>query len=205
MDSSLRVSENDGVLLIQLESPDDFPRLTRNVLRQLATLLDSSALRRGKLLGVLLTGSVTAFAAGADLEEVSALTAVEALRFSTLGQSVMRRIENLPRPVIAAIRGYCLGGGFDLAMACHVRIAATDAVFGHPGGSLGLVTGWGGTARLPRLIGNARALELLSTGQTITAEEALAMKLVSRVVPPEETLTAAVELVRRAAARHSAP
>lgn len=203
MDSSLRVSEHDSVFLIQLESPDDFPRLTRNVLQQLATLLDGAAVRRN-LCGVVLTGSATAFAAGADLEEVSALSAIEALRFSALGQGLMRRIESLRIPVVAAICGYCLGGGFDLAMACHIRVAAADAVFGHPGGALGLVTGWGGTARLPRLVGNARALELLTTGQTITADEAFEMKLVSRVVSPRETLAAATELIRSTANRRPA-
>lgn len=195
MDSSVRVSENERILLIQLESPDDFPRLTRSVLHQLSELLDGFA-SRPELRGIVLTGTDTVFAAGADLEEVSALTALEALRFSALGQGLMRRIERCRVPVVAAIRGYYLGGGFDLAMACHLRIAATDAVFGHPGGSLGLVTGWGGTARLPRLIGNARALDLLTTGQTISAQEAYAARLVNRLASPGETISTAVEFLR---------
>lgn len=200
MDSSVRVSENERILLIQLESPDDFPRLTRSVLHQLSGVLDAVS-SRPELCGVVLTGTDTAFAAGADLEEVSALTALEALRFSALGQGLTRKIERCRVPVVAAIRGYCLGGGFDLAMACHMRVAATDAMFGHPGGSLGLVTGWGGTARLPRLVGNARALELLTTGQTISAQEAYAARLVNRLARPSETISAAVEFLRRLPAK----
>jgi enoyl-CoA hydratase/carnithine racemase len=159
-------------------------------------VLDGVTARAG-LRGVVLTGTDAAFAAGADLEEVSALTALEAVRFSALGQGLMRKIECSRLPVVAAIRGYCLGGGFDLAMACHLRVAATDAVFGHPGGSLGLVTGWGGTARLPRLVGHARALELLTTGQTIPADEAYAARLVNRLTSPDQTIAAAKELLRR--------
>jgi len=199
VDSSVRLSESDRILLVQLESPDDFPRLTRNVLHQLSGLLDGVATRT-ELRGVVFTGTATAFAAGADLEEVSALTALEALRFSALGQGLMYRIERYRVQVVAAIRGYCLGGGFDLAMACHIRIAATDAVFGHPGGALGLVTGWGGTARLPRLLGNARALELLTTGQTISAEEAYAARLVNRLTSPDETISTAFEFLSHVSA-----
>jgi enoyl-CoA hydratase len=146
---------------------------------------------------VVLKGSDAAFAAGADLEEVSALDAVEAFRFSQLGQKLMNIIENSRKPVVAAIRGYCLGGGFDLAMACHLRFAAPDAVFGHPGGSLGLVTGWGGTARLPRIVGRARAMELLTTGRTITADEANAWRLVNRVVAEQGLIEAACAAARQ--------
>jgi len=110
---------------------------------------------------------------------------VEALRFSALGQAVMERLEKLRKPVVAAIRGYCLGRGFDLAMACHLRVASSDALFGRPGGSLGILTGWGGTARLPRILGRAQALEVLATGQTITAEQAYALSVVSRVAPDQ--------------------
>jgi len=186
----------DSVLLVQLHSPDDYPRLTRGVLRELSEQF-SALDRRGDIRGAVLTGSDTAFAAGADLEEVSALDALEARRFSELGQGLMRQIENSHKPVVGAIRGYCLGGGFDLAMACHIRIATSDAMFGHPGGSLGLVTGWGGTARLPRIVGRGRALELLTSGRTISAEEAYAWRLVNRIVEQEELLEAACAAARR--------
>ncbi len=146
----------------------------------------------------VITGTAQSFAAGADLAEVSALTPVEALSFSALGQSLMNTIESCPRPIIAAIRGYCLGGGFDLAMACHVRIAGGDARFGHPGGSLGIITGWGGTARLPRIVGQARAHELLTTGRIIDGGEAYSWRLVSRVVPTEDVLATATAFAESA-------
>ncbi len=197
MDSSVRFDLRGPVLLISLDSPDRFPRLTRAVLRELLSRFESipadSAVR-----AAVITGTPQSFAAGADLEEVSALNPVEALRFSALGQSLMRAIESCPKPVVAAIRGYCLGGGFDLAMACHMRIAGDDARFGHPGGSLGIITGWGGTARLPRIVGPARAVELLTSGRIIDAAEAHAWRLISRVVPPADVLATATDLAQQA-------
>jgi enoyl-CoA hydratase/carnithine racemase len=113
----------------------------------------------------------------------------------------MTAIERLPKPVVAAVRGWCLGGGFDLAMACHIRLAASDAQFGHPGGALGILTGWGGTQRLPALVGAARAREALATGRTISSDEALAWRLVSRVAPAEALVADALALAVRAANR----
>lgn len=197
MDSSVRFDLRGSVLLISRDSPGQFPRLTRAVLRQLFARFETIA-TQPLIRAVVMTGTPRSFAAGADLAEVSALTPVGALSFSALGQSLMRAIESCPKPVVAAICGYCLGGGFDLAMACHLRIAADDARFGHPGGSLGIITGWGGTARLPRLVGKSRARELLTTGEIITAAEAYAWRLVSRVLPPREVLTVALEFARRA-------
>ncbi len=153
---------------------------------------------------VVITGTTQAFAAGADLNEVSALSAPEAMRFSALGQSLMNKIERSPIPVIAAIRGYCFGGGLDLALACHRRIAASDSSFAHPGGKIGIITGWGGTARLPRLIGRSRALDMLSTARIVDAAEALAIGLVRRVVAPEEVLQEAFEFARASGSHASA-
>jgi enoyl-CoA hydratase/carnithine racemase len=195
MGSSLRVSRYAGVLILQLDSPDGFGRLTRAVLEELEAQL-RQAPATSDLAGVVLAGTERAFAAGADLAEVSALDALEALRFSAAGQRLTQRIERSPMSVVAAIRGYCLGGGLDVALACRLRVAAADAVFGHPGGSLGIVTGWGGTARLSRILGRARALELLTTGRTITGAEAYGWGLVSRVVEPTQVLATALELAR---------
>lgn len=193
----VRTELRDGVLLIQLDGPDGFPRLSRSVVAELhgqfARIGGKPAIR-----GVVLTGTARAFAAGADLAEVSVLTPLEALRFSRLGQNLMNAVEGCPVPVVAAVRGWCLGGGFDLALACHVRIASADAQFGHPGGSLGLVTGWGGTARLPRIVGRAQARELLVTGRTLSASEALAWRLVSLVTPPEQAVEQALRWAARA-------
>ena len=197
MDSSVRFDLHGTVLLISLNSPDQFPRLTRAILRELLARFESipadSAVR-----AAVITGTPQSFAAGADLAEVSALNSVEALRFSALGQLLMRAIESCPKPAVAAIRGYCLGGGFDLAMACHMRIAGDDARFGHPGGSLGIITGWGGTARLPRIVGLARAVELLTSGRIIDAAEAHAWRLISRVVPPADVLATAIDFAQQA-------
>ena len=162
--------------------------------------------RASELRAAVLTGTGKCFAAGAELEEVAALTPHEALRFSALGQSVMRALERSAKPIVAAIRGFCLGGGFDLAMACHLRVAATDAVFGHPGGSLGILTGWGGTQRLPRLLaraGRSRALEALTTGRRIAADEAYAWGLVNRLAPPEAVLPTALRLAANCSLRHA--
>jgi enoyl-CoA hydratase len=186
----------DAAFLIELDDPSGVPRLTRRVLEELRRQVGAAARAPG-VRGIVLTGTDRAFAAGADLAEVAALTPVEALAFSALGQGVMSAIERSPRPVVAAIRGWCLGGGFDLAMACHLRVAAGDATFAHPGGSLGLLTGWGGTARLPRLVGRAAAVELLASGRTLNAGEARALRLVQRVVPPTHALTTALELAAR--------
>ena len=198
MDSSVSYEQRDSVLIVRLYSPDQFPRLTRAVLRELLAKFEGLA-AAADLCAVVITGTSQSFAAGADLEEVSALTPLEALRFSALGQSLMRAIEHCPNPVVGAICGYCLGGGFDLAMACHARIAADDARFGHPGGSLGIITGWGGTARLPRIVGKSRARELLATGRIISAQEAYAWRLVNRIVPPDEVVEAAVNFARQVA------
>jgi len=194
----VRASHRDDLLLVELDNPSGYPRLTRAVLEELQRQFEQFGKRAG-LRAAILTGTEKCFAAGADLGEVGALHAEEALRFSALGQSLMRKIEQSAKPVLAAIRGYCLGGGFDLALACHLRIAARDAVFGHPGATLGIITGWGGTARLPRVLGpggRTRTMEMLVTGRTITATEAYAWGLVSRVVGPEELLATAMEMAR---------
>jgi len=130
------------------------------------------------------------FSAGADLKEIAGLDGPSAHDFADMGQDLMGAIERFPAPVYAAISGYCMGGGLDLALACHYRIASPHAVFGHRGAALGLTTGWGGTQRLPRLIGKARALEILVTAEKVTAHRALQMGLVDAVVenPVEESL-----------------
>jgi len=118
------------------------------------------------------------FSAGADLNEIAALAGPEAYEFSALGQAFMHAVASYPAPVIAAIEGHCMGGGLDLALACHRRIAAPTAVFGHRGAALGLITGWGGTQRLPRIIGKGRALELFVTAERVTARRALEIGLI---------------------------
>jgi enoyl-CoA hydratase/carnithine racemase len=193
--TDVRAEHGDGILVLSLDDPSGLPRLTRAVLATLRKDL-AAARAAAEIRGVVLTGTSKSFAVGAHVGELAALTPAEAFSFSSLGQALMDEIERLPKPVVAAIRGYCLGGGFDLAMACHVRVAATDAIFRSPGGSLGIFTGWGGTQRLPRIIGRARALELLITGRTVSGEEAHRIGLASRLVEPGEVLSAALALAR---------
>jgi enoyl-CoA hydratase/carnithine racemase len=127
---------------------------------------------------VIVTGNAHFFSAGADLAEINALDGPSAHEFAKMGQRLMSAIEQFPAPVYAAIHGYCMGGGLDLALACHRRIASPHAVLGHRGAALGLMTGWGGTQRLPRLVGRARALEVFAAAEKIRAPQALAMGLV---------------------------
>ncbi|RLE25093.1 MAG: hypothetical protein DRJ65_08565 [Acidobacteria bacterium] len=142
---------------------------------------------------VCLTGAGDrSFVAGADIEELNTLDAVKAKEFAERGQAVFSRIERMKKPVVAAVNGFAFGGGCELAMACHFRIATATALFGQPEVKLGLIPGYGGTQRLPRLIGRGRALELLLSGRNVAADEAERMGLVNLVCDPEE-LEGAVE------------
>jgi len=202
-ETSILSSIHDGVLLLQLTAPDNFPRLTQSALKQLRYQL-AGFTSSPEFTSLVITGTEKCFAAGAELTEVSSLTATEALRFAALGQSVMRTIEHSRKPVIAAIRGYCMGGGFDLALACRARIAASSAIFAHRAAALGIITGWGGTQRLPRILGpNGRtiAMELMSTGRAVDASEALALRIVSRIVPDDQLLPATLSFAANACAR----
>jgi enoyl-CoA hydratase len=202
LSNSVSVSRRGDVFLLQLNSPDGFPRLSRVVLDELRSQIDKFV-ASAEFHGAVITGTEKCFCAGAELTEVAALNGTEAMRFSILGQSLTAAIERSPKPIIAAIRGYCMGGGFDLALACHMRIATPDAVFAHRGAALGIITGWGGTQRLPRVLGPRGrniARELMVTGREITAREAYDLRLVSRIVPAESLVDEACAL---AASRHS--
>lgn len=145
-------------------------------------------------IAVVISGSGgESFAAGADLREVGALTPMSALPFARLGQRVFDRIEHSPKVVLAAIDGYCMGGGLDLALACDIRHASPRSVFAHPGSIRGIVTGFGGTARLPRLVGRSRAIELFATARRIPATDALEYGLIDRIAedPVESAIGAA--------------
>jgi enoyl-CoA hydratase/carnithine racemase len=169
--------------LLRLTSADGLNRLTRSCMLALTETVRELASRDQPL---IIAGNSNFFSVGADLNEISRLSGPEAYEFSKMGQALMDEIEHFPAPVYAVVSGHCMGGGLDLALACHRRIAAPHALFGHRGAALGLVTGWGGTQRLPRLIGRARALEILVAAERIAAEQALGMGMVDLVCPLPE-------------------
>jgi enoyl-CoA hydratase/carnithine racemase len=143
---------------------------------------------------LVITGNEKFFSAGADLKEISALDGPAAYRFSRLGQALMLAVEQFPAPVYAAVSGYCMGGGLDLALACRHRVASSIAIFGHRGAALGLITGWGGTQRLPRLIGKGAALEIFVGAEKISAQRAFAIGLVEAVA--DDPVAEAVRRIR---------
>jgi len=163
------------VSVLHLCSDDPTNRLTRACVLGMNDVLRAMAPVRHPL---VIAGNNRFFSAGADLKEIASLDGPSAHEFATMGQDLMAAIERFPAPVYAAISGYCMGGGLDLALACHHRIASPHAVFGHRGAALGLITGWGGTQRLPRLVGKARALEIFVTAEKISAQQALRIGLI---------------------------
>jgi enoyl-CoA hydratase len=196
MPTSLLFELSDGIARITIDRPDKLNALNATVISELSdavTRIETDAAVRG----VILTGSgQKAFVAGADIGELTGQGPIDGKARSMAGQLVFRRLERCGKPVIAAINGFALGGGCELAMACHIRIAAEHARFGQPEVKLGIGPGYGGTARLPRLVGKGRALELLLTGGMIDAAEAYRIGLVNRVVPAEGLLREAEGLLR---------
>ena len=177
-----------GVALVTVNRPDKLNALSRGVMEELgqaaSRIAEDSVIR-----AAILTGAgEKAFVAGADIQELAAFSAVEARSYALRGQQVFRAWETLGKPVVAAINGYALGGGLELAMACTVRFAAENAKMGQPEVKLGLVPGYGGTQRLPRLVGRGRALEMLLAAEPVTAAEAWRIGLVNAVVPQAELL-----------------
>jgi enoyl-CoA hydratase/carnithine racemase len=173
------IEKLENVDVLRLASEDGTNRLTRAcVLALTDALRERSRLTRP----LVIAGNEKFFSAGADLGEIAQLSGPVAYQFSKMGQELMNVVAGFPAPVCAVINGYCMGGGLDLALACDRRIASPNTVFGHRGAALGLITGWGGTQRLPRLIGKARALALFVTAEKINATAALRFGLVDAVV-----------------------
>jgi enoyl-CoA hydratase len=194
--STLLFDLTDGIARITVNRPDKLNALNAAVIAELADAV-SRIETDAALRGVILTGAgPKAFVAGADIGEVGGQGAMDGRARSLAGQAMMRRLERCGKPVIAAINGFALGGGCELAMACHLRIASESAKFGQPEVKLGIGPGYGGTVRLPRLVGRGRALELLLTGEMIDAQEAFRIGLVNRVVPAERLLDESARLLR---------
>jgi len=189
------LEQHDGVRVLRLQSDDSTNRLTRACVLALTDEVCQSAHEPEPL---VIAGNRRFFSAGADLREISALTGPRAYEFSRTGQVLMNALERFPAPVYAAISGYCMGGGLDLALACHRRIASPNAVLAHRGAALGLITGWGGTQRLPRLVGKAKALEIIVVAEKVQARDAMSYGLVDAVAE-----NPAAEAVRQIQARHT--
>lgn len=194
MQTILKELREDGILILTINREESYNALNIQFFTEMDAALDE-IYNDDKIKSVILTGKgEKAFAAGADIKEFSNFNENQAKKLSRDGQNVMNRMENCPKPIIAAVNGFSLGGGCELAMCCHVRIASENAVFGQPEVNLGLIPGYGGTQRLVHLIGKGKAMEFLLTADNIKALEALSLGLVNHVVPKEELMNKAIEI-----------
>ena len=182
--STILTHLNEGVLTITINRPDKLNALNKTVIEELHTVLDSFY-KHPEMKAAILTGAgPKSFVAGADISEFLELDATGGAALAAKGQEqVFSKIENSPKPIIAAVNGFALGGGCELAMACHFRLASEQAKFGQPEVNLGLIPGYGGTQRLTQLVGKGKAMELMMTGAMINASEALELGLVNYVTP----------------------
>jgi enoyl-CoA hydratase len=193
--------DSEGVCTITLNRPDKLNAIDLRVLNELEQAF-SAAAKSDDVVGVILTGAGDrAFAAGANIQQFTKLNVVSGHDFALRGQEIFNTIENLPKPVVAAVNGYALGGGCELALACHLRVATEGARFGQPEVNLGLIPGYGGTQRLPRIVGRAIATEMILTGDHITAQRAYEIGLVNRVSSAEGLLATARQLILIIASR----
>ncbi|MCL5669842.1 MAG: enoyl-CoA hydratase-related protein [Acidobacteria bacterium] len=186
-----------GIAYVTINRPQKLNALNRKVIQELTDCFRNN-LEAAEVRGVILTGAgEKAFAAGADINELAALTPTEARETAIRGQALMNMIENLGKPVIAAVNGFALGGGCELAMACTIRIASENVRLGLPEVKLGLVPGYAGTQRLPRLVGKGFALEMILGGEPISAQEAWRIGLVNRVVKASDLMATAENMIQR--------
>ena len=188
------VEERGALAVIRINRPEHKNSLSAATLSELDRAF-SSLSAHDHVNAIVFTGTRDVFASGADIRELQTLTPDSAREFAERGQALFQKISEARQLTIAAVNGYCMGGGLDLALACSVRVASHTAVFAHPGARLGIITGWGGTQRLPALVGTARAVEMFTTARRVTASEALEFGLVSRV--HADALTCALEIAAR--------
>jgi len=198
---NIQVSVEDRIAVVTIDHRP-VNSLDRQTLQELGQCLDGLAAEASAKVVILTGGGSLAFVAGADIKEISQIKSPqEAQAMAALGQAVFLKVQRLGKPVIAAINGVCLGGGLELAMSCHLRVSGDRARFGQPEVNLGIIPGWGGTQRLPRLVGKAKAIEWILTGDLFTAQEALRIGLVNQVVPQDQVLKVAKDLARKIAAK----
>ena len=198
----IQLQNMDGILLLTINRPKALNALNKGVFDDLEAFFNTGYTDFEGLKGVIITGSgEKAFVAGADIKEFLSLDAEAAIHLSKRGQDVFFAIERFHLPVIALVNGFALGGGCELAMACHMRIAMENAKFGQPEVNLGLIPGYGGTQRLPQLVGKAKAMEMILTGDMINAEEAHRLGLVNYVCSSEDAATKATSIINKIATK----
>jgi len=198
---NLIYEESGPVARITVNRPQVLNALNRATLAELATAFEAAD-SSSSVRAVILTGAgEKAFVAGADIQELASLDPLAARKFARTGQHVFHQISWLGKPVIAAVNGFALGGGCELALACHLRVGSTKARLGQPEVNLGVIPGWGGTQRLPRLVGLGRSVEMILTGDPIPADEAFRIGLLNRVVEPEQLLPTCEEIAQKIAAK----
>ena len=192
----LLLSVQDRIATLTVNRPDKLNALNAALIGELGTAIDELQ-SRDDVAGIILTGAGRAFVAGADISELANQNAVDGKRLARRGQEIFRRFELSAKPTLAAVNGFALGGGCELAMSCQLRIASEAAKFGQPEVKLGLIPGYGGTQRLPRLVGRGRALQLILTGEMIDAQEAYRIGLVNRVVAADQLIPAATAIIQQ--------
>jgi len=198
---NVKTEVRDGILILTINRPQVLNALNAQTVEEIYHVF-AAARDDENVKAVIVTGSgEKAFVAGADINELARNTPITGKQTSERGQFILSFIEKFPKPVIAAINGFALGGGCELALACHIRIASEKAQIGLPEVTLGIIPGYGGTQRMARLLGRAKALELICTGDRVPATEAERIGLVNKVVPPDQLLPAAEEMARKIMSR----
>lgn len=200
--NTLIIEDQNGIITVTINRPQAMNALNAEVIAELGEFFSNVEHTKSSIKGIVITGAgEKAFVAGADIKAFQGIGSEEGKKLSLIGQQVFDMIEAFPRPVIAAVNGFALGGGCELAMSCHFRIASTNARFGQPEVNLGLVPGYGGTQRLPLLIGKGRAIELLITGDMINAQQALEWGLVNHVTESDALLGKAYEILEKSGSK----
>jgi len=195
MYNTLHTYLTDNILTVTINRPDKLNALNKTVMSELDEVIGEIYVNK-EIKGAILTGAGTkAFVAGADISEFQGLSPEEGEALASKGQEIFARIENAPKPIIAAVNGFALGGGCELAMACHFRLCSPNARFGQPEVNLGVIPGYGGTQRLTRIVGKGKAIELMLTGRMMDAQEALQTGLVNYIIEADELLTKAREIL----------
>lgn len=195
---NLLLKKQDNIAILSFNRPKVLNALNTDVLKELDRAIDDIE-KDEEIYVLIITGEGKAFIAGADISEMRDKTAVEGRKFGELGSSIFRKIELMEKPVIAAVNGFALGGGCELSMSCDIRIAGEKAKFGQPEVGLGITPGFAGTQRLARLVGTAKAKELIFTADIIKAQEAKEIGLVNKVVPQEELISEALDMAKKIA------